>query len=156
MRTRQLNEFTIYNSPYSQIFPSEAATDCKLLIFIKLVRVSCTHYFMSVHNLRCSLELIKKSEARSKVFVKTHCILSRCRRNFPLPGYRKRLGTISLIMYSILNIRIVNLLVLKKHQKLQCKCWHNQHPMAATKKIRSSARAASLPLQYGESVNKAN
>ena len=42
-----------------------------------LGRVSCTHYFMSIHILVFSVQLIKIT----KLLRKTHCILSRCCRN---------------------------------------------------------------------------
>ena len=43
--------------------------------------VSCTNYFMSIHILRFSIELIKIARRDKKIHWKnTHCILSRCLR----------------------------------------------------------------------------
>ena len=58
---RLLAPSTLLYSPYSQIFQSEAATalSANKYILIKLDRVSCTNYSMSVYNLRCSFQLIK-------------------------------------------------------------------------------------------------
>ena len=52
---------TSFNSPYSRSFQSEAATAlfANKYFSIKLDRVSCTSYFMSIHNLRCRVQLIK-------------------------------------------------------------------------------------------------
>ena len=51
-----------HNSPYSRIFQSEAAT----ALFANKYRVSCTTYFMSICNIRCSVQLIKIATRNEK------------------------------------------------------------------------------------------
>ena len=48
----------------------------KHYFLIKLDRISCTNYFMSIHNRRCRVKLIKiaKRDEKKRIFVKTHCV----------------------------------------------------------------------------------
>ena len=41
---------------------------------IKLDRVSCTNYFMSIHNFRCSVQLIKIAKRYEKRMFEKHIV----------------------------------------------------------------------------------
>ena len=61
-------------------------------------RVSCTHYFMSIEIIRCSVRRIKTTKPDKKQSVaKSHCIFSIWRNNAPLLGYRERPMTVVLM-----------------------------------------------------------
>ena len=46
----------------------------KQYVLIKLDRVSCTNYFMSIHNLQCRVKLNKIGKRDKKKSLKKHCI----------------------------------------------------------------------------------
>ena len=57
----------LQHSPDSRISQNEAATALftNKQLWIKLGRILCTHYFMSIHNLRCSVQLIEIAKQKS-------------------------------------------------------------------------------------------
>ena len=68
--------YMLLYSPYSWFFQNEAATPLfkNNYLWHKLGRVSCTNDFMSIHNLRCSVQLnwLKLAKLDKKMFEKTH------------------------------------------------------------------------------------
>ena len=89
-------------------------------ILIILGRVSCSNYFMAIHNLRCSVQRIKMAKRDQKIFEITH---SRWRRHFALPGYRERLEIPSVwvglrLFFSKLCILTYGTLILNWYSKM--------------------------------------
>ena len=125
-------------------------------LLIKLGRVPSTNYFMPIHRLRCSIQLIGKLDQKNH----WKNTLYQSMWDFCCQVTASDWELSVLIVYSILSITIVNSL-LKKHQKLQCKCWHHT---SANKKLRSPkslteatlAGAGWSPFKYGRFMHKAN
>ena len=61
---------------------------------VKLDRISCTNYFMSIHNLRYSLQLIKIATRNKQIFEKKFTILALqttlCASQLRLPSWPLR------------------------------------------------------------------
>ena len=77
MWRKQCVFWKVLYSPYARIFQREAGTalwricrQTNTLFKIKLDSVSCTHYFMSIHNLRYRVQLIKIATRNKKNFEK--------------------------------------------------------------------------------------
>ena len=110
---------------------------------------------MSIHNFRRSVKLIKTAQQDKKIFEKTHCTISRCWCDIPLPGYRERLGTLHTDCTFHIEYGDCELVTIKKSTKITI---HHQRPTAATKTRYGAVHW--LPRyrfknNYGRFVNKA-
>ena len=106
-----VNKWLTYNESPIQSPLSKHRMAIRLrLMFSKMMQQVQTNLCISllfIHNLRCSIQLIKIG----KLDLKKHIsILPKCLWDFLLPSYRQRLGTLctDCVFYILLSIRTVN------------------------------------------------